>query len=92
MSNNTFYEAEILMRDEEMTPTPPVTLSERAASATLTSGGLTFPLWIDYFDHWLKFFITVIYLTIAIYTLHKQVIKPILAQHRRKRRKQHDRT
>lgn len=79
------------MRDEEMTPTPPVTLGEKVTSATLTSGGLTFPWWIDYFDHWFKFFITVIYLTIAIYTLHKQVIKPILAQHRRKKRKQHDR-
>lgn len=79
------------MRDEEMTPTPLVTLGEKVTSATLTSGGLTFPWWIDYFDHWFKFFITVIYLTIAIYTLHKQVIKPILAQRRRKKRKQNDR-
>lgn len=77
------------MRENEMTPTSSVTIGEKISSTTLTGGGLTFPLWIDYFDHWFKFFITVVYLIIALYTLQKQVIRPILAARRHKKRKQH---
>lgn len=78
------------MREEQMTPESPVTISDRITSVTVTSGGVTFPLWIDYFDHWLKFFITVIYLTIALYALYKQVVRPIINHRRKAKRKQND--
>ena len=77
------------MRENDMTPASTAPIGEKISAATLTSGGITFPLWIDYFDHWLKLFITVIYLIVAVYTLQKQVIRPILAERRRKRRTKH---
>ena len=69
-----------------MSPVSAAPLGEKVSVATLTSGGITFPLWIDYFDHWFKFFITVIYLIVAVYTLQKQVIRPIIAARRHKRK------
>ena len=69
-----------------MSPVSAAPLGEKVSAATLTSGGITFPLWIDYFDHWFKFFITVIYLIVAVYTLQKQVIRPIIAARRNKRK------
>ena len=62
-----------MQESSNMPPTATVSLSEKVSATALTSSGITFPLWIDYFDHWFKFFITVIYLIVAIYTLQKQV-------------------
>lgn len=73
-----------MQESNNMSPTTSVPLSEKVSATALTSSGITFPLWIDYFDHWFKFFITVIYLIVAIYTLQKQVIRPILAARRHK--------
>lgn len=79
-----------MQESRNMSPTASVPLSEKVSTATFTSSGIAFPLWIDNFDHWLKFFITVIYLVIAVHTLQKQVIRPILAARRRKHRAKHN--
>ena len=79
-----------MQESNNMPPTATVSLSEKVSATALTSSGITFPLWIDYFDHWFKFVITVIYLIVAIYTLQKQVIRPIIASRKRKRKVKHD--
>ena len=79
-----------MQESNNMPPTPTMPLSEKVSATALTSSGITFPLWIDYFDHWFKFFITVIYLIVAIYTLQKQVIRPIITARKHKRKVKHD--
>ena len=79
-----------MQESNNMPPTATMPLSEKVSATALTSSGITFPLWIDYFDHWFKFFITVSYLIVAIYTLQKQVIRPIIASRKRKRKVKHD--
>ena len=79
-----------MQESNNMPPTATMPFSEKLSATALTSSGITFPLWIDYFDHWFKFFITVIYLIVAIYTLQKQVIRPIITARKRKRKVKHD--
>lgn len=62
------------MGTKNMTPEPitaSTTLGQKAGFIGTATGGITFPLWIDTFDHYAKTLITLIYLIVAIHTFYK---------------------
>lgn len=61
-----------------MTPEPisaSTTVVQKVGVVGTATGGITFPFWIDVFDHYAKTFITLIYLAIAIHTFYKTFLK-----------------
>lgn len=66
------------METNEMTPEPistSTTVAQKVGIVGTTTGGITFPLWIDAFDHYAKTLITLIYLALAIHTFYKTFFK-----------------
>lgn len=60
-----------------MTEPVSTSLGEKMASSVVGAGGLTLPLWIQYFQQYSQVVITSIYLIVAFVTFYRTVIKPM---------------
>ena len=66
------------MKDCKMSePVSSATVGEKITATALGAGGISLPVWIQYFQQYAQVAITSIYLILALVALYTKIIKPL---------------